>query len=285
MIAEVSHHEMTLVLLAHPDDEFALFPWLLAALHQGRQVAVAWLTDGGWGGQPLEPRRLESIAVLTRMGLAREKMHFLGENFGIADGSLMHQIDDAVRQIKEIFGQSGRIREIWMPAWEGGHPDHDATHLVGLKAAISFKAETYQFPLYNGWRLRGPWFRVMKPLPANGRTIGIHVSVAERVRCVFRCSIYRSQWKSFLGLLPFYILALLKHEPFVFQRCSIERINAKPHEGLLLYERRGGPTWSEFNHATADIRRQILHGHQRSSESIQNGCQLEASYNRSSDSP
>lgn len=277
--------ELTLVLLAHPDDEFALFPWILEAIRQGRRVVVAWLTDGGWGGQSLEPRRKESLQVLTRLGLPVEDMHFLGEDHGIKDGSLMHQAEDAVQRVADLLGKIGEPSEVWIPAWEGGHQDHDAAHLVGLDIATSWGAEAYQFPLYNGSGLRGPWFRVMSPLPTNGSQIVMSVSGKERFRCALRCLTYRSQWKSFMGILPFYMLALLRRNPFVFQRSSIERIEAKPHQGFLLYERRGGPSWGEFLSATRNLRKKLVNRTQRSSESIQKECQLDASNSISSESP
>ena len=278
MTSPLSGEAPILVLLAHPDDEFALFPWLGEAVRMGRQVVAVWLTDGGWGGQPLEPRRRESMTVLSRLGLAAMDMHFLGERHGIADGSLMHHADAVAEHVLALAGgMDRRPAQVWMPAWEGGHQDHDAAHLVGLKVAASLAAGAWQFPLYNGWKLRGPWFRVLLPLPANGAAIGLRVSLAERLRCIARCLQYRSQWRSFMGLLPFYVLSMLRREPFRFQRCDADRARGRPHDGALLYERRNGPSWSEFLDSTASIRNQLADCDQRSSESIQNVCQFDGS--------
>lgn len=271
-----------LLLLAHPDDEFAVFPWVGEAVRLGRQLLVVWLTDGGWGGQPLEPRRRESMAVLSRLGVAIADMHFLGELHGIGDGTLMHHAEEAAAHVLALLDDIPSPAQVWMPAWEGGHQDHDAAHLVGLHVAASLSREAWQFPLYNGWKLRGPWFRVLKPLPANGGGVALRVAVAERVHCIVRCLQYRSQWRSFIGLLPFYALSMLRREPFTMQRCAADRVGSRPHDGSLLYERRNGPSWSDFLDATAAIRGKVDSRDHRSSESSQNGCQLVGSNNMSS---
>ena len=61
----------------------------------------------------------------------------------------------------------GTPDEVYLPAWEGGHQDHDAGHLLGLSLAAP-GLRLRQFPLYQGAGLPGPFFRVMAPLPGNG---------------------------------------------------------------------------------------------------------------------
>lgn len=39
-----------LAVMAHLDDEFAIFPWLATTAKAGRQVHCVWLTDGAFGG-------------------------------------------------------------------------------------------------------------------------------------------------------------------------------------------------------------------------------------------
>lgn len=42
-----------------------------------------------------------------------------------------------------------------IPAWEGGHQDHDAAHLIGRRLADRTGARAWQFPLYTGSALTG----------------------------------------------------------------------------------------------------------------------------------
>ena len=113
-------------LLAHPDDEFGVFPHLECAARGGRAVHVAWLTDGGWGGQSIERRRNESVGVLARLGVNRGQLYFMGEELGVADGSLHLRIGEVAPRVIERLGPLAAQADLLIPAWEGGHHDHDA---------------------------------------------------------------------------------------------------------------------------------------------------------------
>lgn len=254
MRSEAVLEQSLLVVLAHPDDEFAVFPWLEAALEAGRDVRCVWMTDGGWGGQDIRVRQQESVSVLSDMGVAPEAMNFLGARIPIADGDLWNRLDEAVQGL--IEGYAGlKSYAVLIPAWEGGHHDHDASHLAGLALAHAMESPAFQYSLYQGKGLRGPLFKVLSPLPENGPAISLTLTMAQRMRYVLACLRYRSQWKSFLGLLPFYLLKMcFVRLPFVLQETKAERTAERPHEGDLLYERRGGPHWSEFSMRTERYR-------------------------------
>lgn len=247
-------HTALLVFFGHPDDEFAVFPWLTRGVKDGQDVHCFWLTDGGWGGQDVVRRRNESIRVLSAIGIPLRNMHFVGETLALRDGSLYRHLDVAIEHVIAWARGLPAVAEILLPAWEGGHHDHDAGHLLGLAVASEVGAVASQYSLYHGAGLTGPWFRVLSPLPANGPARTIRTTVLQRAKCVLRCLQYRSQWKSFAGLLPFYVLRLLRTNAFVLQETSFARTAERPHEGALLYERRGGPAWSEFAAATTAYR-------------------------------
>lgn len=245
-----------LALFAHPDDEFAVFPWLQAAARDGRKTYCVWLTDGGAGGQDILRRNRESIRVLDRLGLDVTDMHFVGAEWNVPDGGLYLRLDDVVPRLVERFGHFALMAELLIPAWEGGHHDHDAAHLAGLALAAPGR-EIRQYSLYQGNKLSGPWFRVLSPLPENGPQDVISTTLWERLGHAVRCLRYSSQWRSFLGLLPFYLLRMLRTDAFVLQPVDPARTVVRPHDGLLLYERRGGPTWQEF---AAHTRKYREHG-------------------------
>ncbi|MFZ5657625.1 MAG: PIG-L deacetylase family protein [Pseudomonadota bacterium] len=241
----------TIALFAHPDDEIGLYPWVVAARAQQRKVICVWLTDGGWGGQSVERRCAESRKVLARLGVDVGSMFFAGVELGIADGGLHLRLDDAVDWLLRHFDELAPDTQLWLPAWEGGHADHDAAHLAGQALAHARGLTPMQYSLYQGKGLPRPWFRVITPLTDNGELYTIPVSVIERVRCILRCFAYRSQWRSFIGLLPFYALRMLHRYPFALQAAPWGRTAERPHDGEMLYERRGGPTWEEFARVTS----------------------------------
>lgn len=252
--------EQLTVLLPHPDDEFAIFPWLEQALTQGVDVRCIWLTDGGWGGQDVFSRQNESQKVLSKLGLPVSAMHFLGSQIGVADGSLYLELLRVTDALSRNFPLK-RTGTVLIPAWEGGHQDHDAGHLIGHRYASRADVEVWQYSLYNGAGLPGPFFRVLSALPTSGLSEYADVNFSARVRYISMCTGFRSQWKSFLGLLPFYIAKMFRRRAFSLQKLVVRLPEKPPHAGRLLYERRGGPSWSEFSREL-DI--------YRSSESSQN---------------
>lgn len=247
-------NRLAIAVFAHPDDEIGLYPWLQAVRAQHRRVVCIWLTDGGWGGQDIERRCDESRRVLSRLGLDVADMHFVGASLGIPDGGLHLRLGAAVEWLLHRFQAVSVDTPLWIPAWEGGHPDHDAAHLAGQALARERGLSPMQYSLYQGKGLRGPWFRVATPIAENGPPQTIALSIGERMRCILRCFSYRSQWKSFVGLLPFYALRLCHPTPFVLQPARWMRTAQRPHSGAMLYERRGGPAWSEFAAATSPWR-------------------------------
>ena len=157
-------------------------------------------------------------------------------------------------RLLERLGASETGGDVLMPAWEGGHHDHDASHLAGIRLAAARGARMSQYSLYHGQGLSGPWFRVLSPLPANGVVETLPTTLAERLRCVARCMRYRSQWKSFVGLLPFYLWRMRRADAFWCQPVDPRRTAQRPHPEPMLYERRGGPQWADFAAATAPYR-------------------------------
>lgn len=239
---------------AHPDDEFAVFPWIERLHQSGGRVCCLWLTDGGGGGQDPHVRMEESRQVLGNMGVAAEDMQFVGYEWQVPDGEMDQHMARIQARLEALAPRFDRFEEVWMPAWEGGHPDHDATHLLAHRFATMIGATPFQFSLYHGQGLPGPWFRVLAPLASNGPCRTLVTTVRERWRSVRSCLSYRSQLKSFVGLLPFYILRLLSSRAFVLQPVDMARTKAPPHAGRLLYERRGGPSWATFAARTRSYR-------------------------------
>ena len=242
-----------LVLCGHPDDEFALFPWLEDAA-KVRDVHLVYATDGVHRGVPAARREAESVRSLATLGIEAAQLHFLGRELGIGDGSLPLHLATFVDAVLSRFSTLERPT-VWVPAWEGGHQDHDAVHLAGIAVGAALGAEVIeQYPLYRAVGSRGIWFVVLVPLAANGPGRPHTTSLKQRFASVFRCLHYRSQWRSFLGLLPLYALRMTSRSPFVLQPVGRARTATPPHPGAPLYERRGGPTWAEFAGWTADFR-------------------------------
>ncbi len=235
-----------LFLFAHPDDEFACSMWMRRLVRDGEQLSCVYLTDGGFGGQATERRERESLIALGRLGIPATDVRFLGRERGVGDGTLPDVLGPAWDALEEWARAVGPVKRIVVPAWEGGHQDHDAAHLLGLELARRHACPVEQVPLYNGVGLPGPFFRVLHPLASNGLVTAYRADWRERIAAIALCLIYRSQWKTWVGLLPFFALKMVFSGRFPRQAAEPARVAQPPHEGSLLYERRGAYTYGRF---------------------------------------
>lgn len=247
-IPEAESAATDIFLFAHQDDEYAAFGLLEQTRSAGRVATCVYLTSGDYGGQPVAPRNAESCAVLDSFGVRAERIHFVGEQAAIGDGKLHLHVSRACDLLVALMRTQGAIAQIYLPAWEGGHQDHDAAHIVGIIAArrLGLIDRAYQFSLYNGYALPGMLFRVMSPLAANGSPRLLAISPINRMRYVRHCLGYPTQWKTWVGLFPFVFIQYVIRGVQAVQPVSLRRVRERPHEGALLYERRNALRFDEF---------------------------------------
>jgi hypothetical protein len=230
----------SIFIFAHPDDEFGCYESIRREVLLGHSVGCYYLTDGGYGGQPTEPREKESVRVLKRLGVATSAIWFLGRMHNIPDGGLPGNMLLAAKALMEQVKGSGDVAAIYVPAWEGGHQDHDAAHVIGcaINAQVRARDGLWQYSLYQGRGLKWVLFWVMKPLRINGPLRTQSVSLKYRFVYLRLCLCYSSQWKTWMGLFPFVAMKLIFFGHFYLQPASLNACVRRPHDGLLLYERR-----------------------------------------------
>lgn len=243
----------TLFVFAHQDDEIAAASRIAHVLRGGGTVTCVYLTNGEGGRATSAVRDAESRAVLTRLGV--DRVHFLGSLHGIPDGKLVEHLDRALALLEATV--TDVVDEVVCLAWEGGHHDHDASHLV----AVAFSRRRniprcLELPLYQGHRMPGAWFLTLAPLRVGGEWTARRISLLEGLRIAGLCRFYRSQRKTWLGLLPSALIHLVLTRREWTRPVDMGRLRAKPHAGLLLYERRFGVAWADFaRHASAFLDR------------------------------
>ena len=239
---------VALFLFAHQDDEFGVFQSLLDEIEAGRRVCCAYLTDGSTSRVTPGRRNRESIAVLSRLGVARQNIFFAGEALGIQDGSLPLELERAKTWLLNWWCSAGRLEVVYAPAWEGGHHDHDALH--ALTAVVAFGRNQLsvvrQYPLYNSDRCYGLLFRVMSPLLANGPVLRRRIPWKNRGLFLWLCLGYPSQALTWLGLFPFVALHLMGPGTQDTQGVCTKRLGQRPHKGPLYYERRAFFSWDKM---------------------------------------
>ncbi|MFN3730483.1 MAG: PIG-L deacetylase family protein [Fimbriimonadaceae bacterium] len=238
------------VLLPHPDDEFAVLPFLKREAQHGRELHLVWMTNGAVGRTLPALRAEESRNALAANGLGGVNSTFLGMDHALPDGRLHEHLVRAYAALTAHLDALQGSFELWIPAWEGGHQDHDATHALGCLVALGRGALVREYPTYHGAGRRGPLFRVLSPLPGRRVVDRLSPTVSETWRLLLTCFCYRSQWRSFLGLLPMITLHLLVfRRPMVLCEVDPAMPMARPHSGALLYERRTAWRWDDLQSA------------------------------------
>lgn len=232
-------------MFAHQDDEIAAVSRIVLEIEQGSDVHCVFLTDGA-RHVPTSTRNSESLTVLRSLGLRDQHVHFLGSSIPIQDGSLVYRLDPALEHLKRAM-ESLPVRSIYVLAWEGGHHDHDASHLVGLAFARmrGLLAQTNELMLYRG-TAGGRFFRVFAPIRGS-RWQSRRLGFRQAVRYALLVRHYRSQRWSWAGLFgeTFLKLAMMRRE--LVRVADAARVRTRPHDGPLFYER-----WFRFPHENFD---------------------------------
>jgi N-acetylglucosamine malate deacetylase 1 len=129
-----------LVLAPHPDDEVVgCAVALRRAMAEGATARVLFLTTGVPARGVLWPwqrprhaamvaqRRNEAVAAARRLG---------AEIAGLGDWptrTLKDHLAEAERRVGEAAAEAS---EIWAPAWEGAHQDHDVANWIAARLAL-----------------------------------------------------------------------------------------------------------------------------------------------------
>lgn len=238
-----------LFLFPHQDDEAPVFHEIESLVARQETVLIAYLTSGDLSGQPAPTRNAESLRALHALGVTADQVHFLGTRLSVPDGQLAKHLDAVLPALQQAIPAHGRLASVHMPAWEGGHQDHDAAHLLGAALARQFNCldSAWQFPYYHGQGLPGILFRTLSPLPGNGPAVHAPIAWGRRLKYLRLLALYRSQLGSWVGLGPFFALHYLFRGTQVRQKISMQRLRERPHEGPMLYERRRFSDYASFS--------------------------------------
>lgn len=234
-----------LFLFAHQDDEFGVFHQIEKEIRSGSRVFCAYSTTGVQIGEDPLKRKNESISVLMELGVSRDRILFVGEKLGIADRRTLQHLNALHTWLNAWIAKSPNLTSVYIPAWEGGHPDHDGLHATCLYAIQIYNPmiQTWQYPLYNAQGLKSGLFRVLTPLIQNGSEHREIIALYNRFRYLRLCRLYKSQWKSWIGLYPMLIWHYIFKGWQSLQPTSMARLLERPHIGSLYYEQRGFSNW------------------------------------------
>lgn len=228
-------------ILAHFDDEYCCLPLIWQAAREGLAQRFIYLAD--YRDASLGARRFaETQSFLARQGIAPEAIVPLGLGRGSFDQSLHRCVDRLFPALERAVVQAGPVSRLVTPAWEGGHMDHDACAFMAVRLAArplsgsGAAPELRQFTLYNGPGLPGPLLRGGAPLAQNGPLQHVPLSPVAWARWMAAVRAFPSQLYAWSGIWPSMFAGMLTRG-FGWQRLSPGRVEERPHEGSLFYER------------------------------------------------
>ncbi|HEY0382325.1 MAG TPA: PIG-L family deacetylase [Candidatus Elarobacter sp.] len=245
-----------LFVFAHQDDEVGALSRIAFEARAGERVWCAYLTDGGKHARPAV-RDAESLRVLARIGVDPLRVEFVRDADGrIADGALVASLERARTMLLDWVRAHGIVpARIYTLDWEGGHHDHDAAHLVTLLVARALRVDdVFVYPFYNAWRRRPGWVRVASFVPGASPEVRRRLSLRECWRAAWTIAAYRSQRRTWFGLGPGFVLKTLARRQERMRRADPQRVLARPHAGLLLYEKVYGVNSEDVLRASAPER-------------------------------
>ena len=218
-----------LVLVPHPDDEVV---GCAAAITRGRRDGVEfsalYLTTGVpprealWPWQRrhyarrVERRRAEALAAAAQLDI---------RVVGFSDRPsrrLKHDLGEALAAIGAAIVRSG-AETLWVPAWEGGHQDHDVANFLGSRLAGSVAVSEYA--LYN---FAGGGIRSQRFPETRGTETVLRLDARERARKRALLALYRSERGN---------LAHVETEVESMRSLPRHDYTRPPHPGTLFAER------------------------------------------------
>jgi len=231
-----------LVLAPHPDDEIvACGIAALRARKAGARVFVLYLTSGVPERAALWPWQRQAYA--GRVGRRREEALAAAALFGLEpvlfrgtpSRRLRIDLDSAADELEVAVTGCG-AEALWVPAFEGGHQDHDAAN--ALAAGFAGRLPVWEFAAYNfaGGRVNSNRFAATR-----GGEVALDATAAEAERKHRALGCYASERGNLRHVGA-------GHE--AYRPLPDHDYGAKPHAGRLFRERF---QWVPLRHPRVDF--------------------------------
>jgi LmbE family N-acetylglucosaminyl deacetylase len=241
-VQSVKSPERVLFVGAHPHDEFTIAATLLAHVSAGDEVFASWYT-GDDRPEVLALRQKESQAAMALLGIPEDHLEFVS----LEPLALPEQLPGTVEAIAATVARVEPTLA-YAPAFEGGHPDHDAINFAAWEAIASKGIETREVPLYTGTQRR-LWHR----LPVFGRFVGSDSEENLRWLTPAEVRFKRELWHVYRSQRPMFdvLLRLSGDERTYFgterwRYIPLRDYTRPPGERPLFYERGDSPYPFEF---------------------------------------
>lgn len=238
-----------LFFLAHYDDEIGVFERIKYHTSLNHNVIILYLTSSSFDGKKNIKRENKTVAVLRRLGIQKKNIIFYGKLNNIPDLKLYKNFKSVYTDCLKIFKGYEPIKNIYTHSYEGGHPDHDAANIIirMLCKKLSLNDNFFQFPLYSGKGSKWIFFKIFDSSKINEDVILKNISFTDRILFIKLFFSYLNvQPKAIFGLSIPYLLHMFFKKTQILHKADLNNEMERPHEGLLLYERRKMLSFEKF---------------------------------------
>lgn len=254
-----SHGKNVCVMIAHQDDEFPISPTLREHLFNGDTLIFVWATRDK-DMKDREKRKKEALRAVALLNVLPSNQYFLDFN----EQTIHFHINELIHRYARIFERHSPAL-IYIPAFEGGHIDHDTVHFCAVEAlSISPNPSTaYEFALYNNYNNNNLIRRLAEfsrfiPSPQPEEILTLDAGGKRFKRAYWNC--YKSQ------MLKFNLAIYLSGDADeLWTMDKVRQVPAytytnPPHSGKLSYERNFPFQFREFRDAVNRYRQNAFRG-------------------------
>lgn len=246
-----------LFLFAHPDDDVLICGTMKMLIDRGAEVHGAWLGSSEFLGRE-RTRKAERAKAAKIMGLKKSRIHVLG----IPEMRVLKDLKQAALKVTDLFT---RLKPdiVFVPAYEGGHPHHDAVNFLAYEACrrTGLKPRLFEFPLYNATGPFYHWWWKINEFPPGGPpafSIPLNRAAVNAKYKIMRT--YSSQWMYMIPARLVSSRSRMLEVGEIYRPCPPGRDHTvPPHEGMLSYERWFNcfldTTFEDFRKAVQQTRR------------------------------
>ena len=222
-----------LLLAAHSNDEFSVAATLRAHVACGDAVFISWYARDD-RPEVGAKRAAEAREAATLIGIPSEHL----ELADLSPVALLEQLPALVLALRDTVARVAPDL-VYVPAYEGGHPDHDALNFAASETTASAGVETREFPMYSASPQRRFWRR----LPSFARFIPGVGDPEVRWLSPSEVRFKRELWALYHTQHPHFDRLLRRsgdeHEFFTTEKTRalpLRDYTKPPHERPLLYE-------------------------------------------------
>ena len=241
-MAETMYGKRILILIPHPDDEVVGCAAAIArARGQGARVFATYLSHGCLSRKTMWwwQRGNYQHDVDRRMAEFAQVAEFLG--IMVVGGNVQRSAREIWPDLQTVYGEVMQAMQqcapdcIWVPAYEGGNPDHDGLNALAstIKHVPVFEMAEYHFahgiPHPNAF------------LAIKGNEIILDLTDDEKKMKRAAFALYKSEQKNLVDMD-------VRYESF--RPLAQYDYSKRPHEGKLWYERF---QWVPFRHPRVDF--------------------------------